>query len=112
MGDLFFGVGGLACGIYCIYSAVMMQKTGVICATLLLDKRTAKETCSDVGGFLVEVIPPTYGLGVATLIYGIVTLVDAYLVECEWIMMAVIVLAFAVLVWFGVVTSKSKKKYF
>ena len=110
--DLFFGVIGVACGLFCLYSAFNMRRTGTITESLLLDKETAKKPCKDVGAFLVEVIPPTAILGVFILAYGIITLVDAYIVECYVVVMVMMVITLAVLVWFGFVTTKAKKKYF
>ncbi|MFI3207955.1 MAG: hypothetical protein R3Y40_02340 [Eubacteriales bacterium] len=110
--DLLFGVLGLACGIYCLYSAFMMSRTGIVSTTLILDKETAKKKCTNIGEFLVEVIPPTIGLGIATMFYGVVILIDTYVVECYWVSLFSIVLSVAALVWFAIVTSKSKKKYY
>ncbi|MFI3171635.1 MAG: hypothetical protein R3Y58_04605 [Eubacteriales bacterium] len=110
--DLFFGLVGVACGLFCLYSAIRMRRTGIITESLLLDKETAKKPCKDIGTYLVEVIPPTVIMGIVLLIYGVLTLVDAYVYECYMVVMIMMVITLIALVWFGFVTSKAKKKYF
>ena len=110
--DLYFGLVGIACGAYCLFWAVKMKTTGEICKTLLLDKETAKKPCKNVGEYLMMVIPPTFVLGIVLMAYGIITLIDSYVVSCFGVMIAFLVISFVVLVWYGSVTTKAKRKYF
>lgn len=110
--DSMFGLIALASGIYCLYSAFMMKKTGVANTTIVVDKETAKKKCKDIGAFLVMVIPPTFILGGVTTVYGAVSLISVYVVECTIAVFIMLALTMAVLIWFVVVTSKAKKKFY
>lgn len=110
--DLFFGLVAIGCGLYCLYSAYMMKKTGIISKTLMLDQETAKLKCTNVGEFLLSVLPCTIILGIVVTMYGAIILLDSYVVDCGIILTILLLLSGAVLIWFAVVTSKAKKKYF
>lgn len=110
--DLYFGVGALIAGVYCIYQAIKMKKTGIICATLLLDSQTKMMKCKNIGEFLSRVIMPTMVLGIVLLLYGVVTMVDLYLYESDLAVFAVMALTMGALIWFAVVTNKAKKEYY
>lgn len=110
--DLYFGIGSIACGLYCFYALFNMKTKGKICAVLLLDKETAKKQCKDVGAYLVEVMPPVTVLGTGITAYGIITLLYIYNEQLYLPMMIMLVVTLAILVWFGMVTTKARKKYF
>lgn len=110
--DLYFGVGALIAGIYCVYQAYVMKTKGIICATLLLDKETAKKKCKNIGEFLAMVIMPTFILGIIILLYGAVTLVDLYVVACGVWLYIVMGVTLAALIWFAMITGKAKKLYY
>ncbi len=110
--DLYFGIGALIAGIYCVYQAIMMKKTGIVCATLLLDSNTKIKKCKNIGEFLNLVIMPTMILGIIILLYGVVTLVDIYVYECDIAVYVVMALTMGALIWFAIVTNKAKKAYY
>lgn len=110
--DLVFGLIGIGSGIYCLFSVYMMRKTGIICKSLFIDKVTEHKKCKDTGAFLVEVLPVTIILGIVTMLYGISILVNSFVVTCTIAVGVLLVAAFAVIVWFAVISNKAKKKYF
>lgn len=110
--DLYFGLVAVGAGIYCIYASIMMKKTGVISTTLLLDKETARKKCSNIDEFLKAVIPPTLMIGMLTVLYGALLLINLYVMECGivlYISMGVTLLA---LFWYAIITRKAKEKYY
>lgn len=110
--DALFGILAFGSGIYCLYSAITMQRTGNIAANLVLDRETAKKKCKNVGEFLYKIIPPTYILGSITTAYGVISLVDAFLVECPMAVNISLVVTIVAFIWFAVATSNAKKKYY
>ncbi len=110
--DLYFGAGSILCGLYCFYAVYSMKTTGKICTTLLLDKETAKKPCKNIGEYLVSVIPSVMILGIALIICGAIILLSVYYEDLFYLYMLTVGIALAVLVWFGMVTSKARKKYF
>lgn len=110
--DMYFGVAAIVGGIYCLYQAFLMNKTGVICKSLLLDRETALKKCKDIGAFLSKVIMPTVVIGITILIYGIVTLVDVYVVECDIAVYILMAITVVILGWFAIVTKKAKEEFF
>ncbi len=110
--DLYFGIGGIIAGIYCIYQAILMRNTGFPSTTLVVDKETAKKKCKDMGAFLSKVIMPTFVLGIVIIIYGAVLLVNLYVMECEMVVYATMGITMAALIAFAVLTGKAKKEYY
>lgn len=110
--DLYLGIGSILCGIYCFYAVYSMKTTGKICTTLLLDKETAKKPCKNIGEYLVSVMPPVIVLGIVLIACGAISLINVYYEDLFYLYMLSIGIALGVLVWFGIVTSKARKKYF
>ncbi len=110
--DYYFGIGSILVGLYCIYAVYSMKTTGKICTIILLDKETAAKPCKNTGEYIMSVIPAVMILGVVLIIYGIITLLAIYYEQLFAISMCMLVITLLALIWFGVVTTKAKKKYF
>lgn len=110
--DLLFGLIGLGCGAYCFFAAYMTKKTGIINSQLLLDPETKNQQCKDTGAFIVETTPKIIVLGIAAVLYGILTLADAYVAEMTSVVLGSIAVFFVVLIWYVRGINKAKKKYF
>ena len=107
MGGL-FGFIGLACGIYVFYALYQMKTTGEINTTILLPKTANPKKCKDKDAYIKAVSPRMIVLGVSAILYGTVDLVGI----SGAVLWAVLILFMAVLIWFGVTTSKLNKTYF
>lgn len=104
----FFGFLGLACGIYVLYAWYQMKTTGEINATILLPKSENPNRCKDKKAYIQAVLPKLLVLGISAVAYGVIDIIG---VEgtALWVVLAVFM---AILLWFGVTTSKLYKKYF
>lgn len=73
--DMFFGLFAIACGVYCIYSAINMKRTQTIDEKILLGNDTKLLKCKDKTALLKEVIPSVLFLGIVAFVYGVFQLV-------------------------------------
>ncbi len=110
--DLFFGGFAVLSGLYCLYAVYVMKKTGVVNATLLLDRETAKGKCSNPGEFITKATPKLVALGGTIFLYGIFLLVSMAIPELVDFTIVLIVLTFGVLIWYAVGVNKLKKQYY
>ncbi len=110
--DLLFGLFGLGCGLYCMYSAYMMKKTGIINETLLVDQVTRTKKCKDKTAFIQETNGQVWLLGIAATLYGTVCLLHAYVIKLDVLLWVIMALFFADLVMFSIKINKVKKKYY
>lgn len=114
MGNLdgLFGIVAVACGLYCFYAYYMMKKTGEINTTILLSKDMNVKKCKDKDAYLREAMPMVLVLGIASVFYGAVSLFESYVMTIKYMLPISIVLFGVAIVWFAVVTTKARKKYF
>ncbi len=110
--DGLFGIIALVCGGYCIYAVILMKKTGEINKTVLLSKDDNPKKCKDTQAYLRCVIPKVMALGIITMLYGVISLVDSYVQKLGVAIPIMIVLLCIVLIWYGVSTANARKKYF
>lgn len=115
MDSSFVGVISLivtVCGIYCIYAYFDMKKTGEINGTLLLGNNIPAYKCKDKEAYLKKTMPMVLLLGVVTTIYGLIDLVNNFLLPLGIVDAAAMIIFLIVLVVFVVITTKCKKEYF
>lgn len=110
--DGLFGFLAVACGLYCIYAYIMMKKTGEINTTILLSKDINVKKCKDKEAYLKEAMPMVLMLGIVAVFYGAVSLFESYIMTIKYLVPISIVIFGGALVWFAVVTTKARKKYF
>ncbi|MEG0108818.1 MAG: hypothetical protein RR705_08210 [Lachnospiraceae bacterium] len=110
--DGLFGVLALACGLYCLYAGFSMKKTGEINQTVLLSKDVNPKKCKDKELYMKCVIPKVFVLGATVSAYGIISLIDAYVVRLGLLVIVFLIVVLMVLIWYGITTSKASKKYF
>lgn len=110
--DLLFGLIGVGMGLYVLYATIMMQKTGEINQSLLLDKNTNPNLCKNKEAYINKVKPCMWVLGISALLYGAIMLINAYVVAIPNISLAAIGVFFIIIIWFAVVTMKAKKEFF
>lgn len=110
--DMLFGIIGVAMGIYVLYAAYMMKKTGEINQSLLLDKDTNPVMCKDKEGYMKKVMPCMWVLGFGALLYGGIMLINANLISIPTISLISIGVFLIIILWYAVVTMKAKKQFF
>ena len=107
-----FGIIGIGCGLYCLYSYYMMRTKGDINSSILLPKGTEVYTCKDKAGFIKETSNPLLILSIFAIIYGGLELFNAFVQPVGFLLVISMVTFFIVVMWFGFVTAKIRKKYF
>ncbi|MDD2979647.1 MAG: hypothetical protein PHN80_06695 [Hespellia sp.] len=101
----------LGCGLYILYSFYNMKKTGVISETLLSGKNIGKK-CKDKEGFLKESLPYVLILGIFTVLYGAIDMVNNFVTPLGMIDVIAAFVFVAVLIFYVLITQKLKKKYY
>ena len=110
--NVVFGVIGLACGIYVFYACLQLKVKGLINTSILLPKSIYPDKCRDKVGYIKEVFPKMLLFGTVITAYGVIELVNTYVVEVGALLAVFMILPFVVLIWFGVTISRLNKKYF
>ncbi|XCP84545.1 hypothetical protein ABXS75_16025 [Roseburia hominis] len=108
----FFGIIGLACGMYVLYAWFQMRRTGEINTTILLPKSENPKKCKNKAAYIQAVSPKMLALGLAAVFYGAVDLCCSYMKIPVGLFWAAIVIFLAVLIWFAVSISRLNKTYF
>ena len=107
-----FGVIGIIAGVYCLYAWWRMGRTGEIPQSIFLAKGEDMRACKDREGFTKAVSAKLLILGIVVLLYGLCDLYQTYVKSLGVVFMIVLIVFFAVLVWFAVSTRKIKERYF
>ncbi len=102
----------LGCGFYALYSAYMLKSQGKIIKTFLVFKDTDVDTCKNLQEYAHLMAPKLYALGGIMVAYGVVSLINTYLVNINGLYMTFIVIFAVALIWYGFAVSKALKKYF
>ena len=110
--NVVFGVIGLGCGIYVFYACFQLKVKGLVNTSILLPKSIDPDKCRDKVGYIKEVFPKMLLFGTVITAYGVIELVNTYVVEVGALLAVFMILPFAVLIWFGVTISRLNKKYF
>lgn len=102
----------LGCGFYALYSAYMLKTQGKIIKTFLVFKDTDVDSCKDLQEYANLMSPKLYTLGGIMVAYGVVSLINTYLVNINGLYITFIVIFTVALIWYGIAVSKALKKYF
>ena len=106
--DLLFAGAGL----YAIYAYYLLKTKGEITTSILMSKDVDIRKCKDIEGYKRFVAPKSLIFGIAALLYGIVGLVNSYVSPIPGaVYAAVMVLFFAILVWFAFQTRKGVQMF-
>ena len=102
----------LGCGFYALYSAYVLKTQGKIIKTFLVFKDTDVNSCKNLQEYVNLMAPKLYALGGIMVAYGVVSLINSYLVNINGLYMTFIVIFTLALIWYGIAVSKALKKYF
>ena len=102
----------LVCGVYALYAAYVLKTKGKIIKTFLVFKETDVNTCKDLGAYAASIAPKLSTLAGVMILYGVVSLINTYVVSIMslyWVMMVALI---GTLIWYGIQTRNATKKYF
>lgn len=102
----------LVCGVYALYAAYVLKTKGKIIKTFLVFKETDVNTCKDLGAYATSMAPKLSTLAGVMILYGVVSLINTYVVSIMslyWVMMVALI---GTLIWYGIQTRNATKKYF
>ncbi len=100
-----------ACGLYLVYTAVVMKIKGKIVKGVLVSKDVDVEKIKDKEGFIRYMSGKALLVGVLAAAVGMINLVNSYLKGPGWISIAVIAGYFVVLMVFAYSSVKARKIY-
>lgn len=96
----------LGYGIYTVYSAIMMKKTGQLGSWL-----RGPGVIRDEKGYVAFISGRTIVLGIAAVLFAIVHFVHNYVTAIPEILSAVLLLFFTVCLWFFGNMARAKQKF-
>ena len=99
------------CGLYLVYTAVVMKTKGKIIKGVLVSKEVDVEKIRDKEGFIRYMFGKVLLAGILAAAVGVTNLINFYVKGPAWISMAVVAGYFAVLMVFAVSSVKARKKY-
>lgn len=97
-------------GIYTMYSAFMMKKTGVPGKWLMGEQDTSK--CRDLRGFVDEMTVKTVLFGASAVLYGVISTVNRMKLGIRALDAVCIIVFLAVCAFYVVGLNRAKKKFF
>lgn len=98
----------IGAGFYVLYAMFVMNKTGEIKTSVLLSKDTDIRKCKDIEGYKKYVSPKMIAFGIGSILYGAAGLVNTYVYTLPTLIyMAVMIVFFAVLIWYALATRKA-----
>ena len=77
----FIGIFVLCCGIYALYSFVIMKVKGEINASILLGKDYTYKKCKDKEAYIAKTAPALFVFGLVSVIYGVIDVIHCYVQE-------------------------------
>lgn len=102
----------LGLGVYGLYSAYMLQNKGEIIKLFLVFKDTDVRACKDLPGYAALMAPKLYTLSTIMVVYGIISLINTYLVNVAGLYTLFVILFIGSLLWYGMAVSRALKIYF
>lgn len=102
----------LLVGVYGLYAAWVLKNKGKIIKLFLTFKDTDVNTCKDLQGFANEMSPKLGTFSGTLLAYGMVSVLNYYVIDIHtlyWMMMVVFLI---VLFWYGMAIKKALNQYF
>ena len=108
----FIGIFVLGCGIYALYSFVMMKKKGEVNASILLGKDYLYKKCKDKEAYIGKTAPALLIFGLVSVIYGVIDVIHCYVHTMTVVDTTAMIIFFIVLIWFGIYTRKLRDRYY
>lgn len=102
----------LACGIYALYGAWVLKNEGRIIKTFLVFKDTDVNSCKDLQSYANLMSPKLGTLGAVMVVYGVISMLNAYVVDIHTLYVAIMIIFVLVLIWYGMEVKKAMNKYF
>lgn len=106
------GIVVFACGLYCIYAAVMMKVKGEINQSILLGKDYQFKKCKDKEGYIKEMFPHLCLFAVVTTLSGLIDMINSYVTDIFVINIVMMVIFVVELLIFSRASLKMKRKYY
>lgn len=111
MGNI-FGLMGVGGGLYCLYAYYLMRTKGKLNTNIMLPKGIDEKICKDQAAYIKKISLPLLVLSIVLTAYGVVELINVYVVNIQKLIYAAIVVVLVTLIWFTAVTKKYNKEYF
>ncbi len=113
-GDIFaiFDFMILLAGFYALYAAYVLRRDGKVTEAFLLNREMRPEACKDLQGYANYMGPKLNTLGAALIAYGVIALLNDFVVDISGLFFAMIVGFLIVLVWYGMAAKKALKMFF
>ena len=96
----------LLVGVYAFYSCYLMKTTGEVKTKLVLSDHTDINKCKDKKGFIDYMFLKLLILGIVSVVYGVVGLIDTYVTPLGIAQLVLMLVFIIYLIWFAL---KSKK---
>ena len=104
----FIGIFVLCCGIYALYSFVIMKVKGEINASILLGKDYTYKKCKDKEAYIAKTAPALFVFGLVSVIY----VIHCYVHTMTIVDTVAMIIFLIVLIWFGVYTRNLRNRYY
>ena len=104
----FIGIFVLCCGIYALYSFVIMKVKGEINASILLGKDYTYKKCKDKEAYIAKTAPALFAFGLVSVIYGVIDVIHCYVHTMTIVDTVAMIIFLIVLIWFGVYKSQKQ----
>lgn len=98
-------------GVYLIYSAVNMKRTGELKKGIMIRKDADLSSATDIPGFINYMYAKTIAVGACTALCGVVGVVNDMYGGLGMVQLVMTFLFFLVVVIFGFMVVKAQKKY-
>lgn len=108
----FIGIFVLCCGIYALYSFVIMKVNGEINASILLGKDYTYKKCKDKEAYIAKTAPALFVFGLVSVIYGVIDVIHCYVHTMTIVDTVAMIIFLIVLIWFGVYTRNLRNRYY
>ena len=112
MMDGIFGMITVGCGLYCFYSWYQVKTTRQINKSVFFTKDLEVKQCKDKAAYIAETLQLLAGLGVMTIIYGALDLLNTYVFDLGYGFFVVLGLFLIVLILAAFKAKKLNTKYF
>lgn len=108
----FIGIFVLCCGIYALYSFVIMKVKGEINASILLGKDYTYKKCKDKEAYIAKTAPALFAFGLVSVIYGVIDVIHCYVHTMTIVDTVAMIIFLIVLIWFGAYTRNLRNRYY
>lgn len=98
-------------GVYLIYEAVRMKRTGDITGGVIVSKEVDVNNIRDKEGFIKYMFGKVFAMGILALIVGVVGMINSWLKGPVFLSLIGVLAYLAVLILFAVASVKARKKF-